>query len=499
MSKETSKVDILRQTMDRATIDPDWFASEILKCPNDPWQSELQNAVADLDRIRLGIPTLYNHQGKTRFSVRSCHGTGKTHGNAKLMHWFNFTRKGRIPCTGPKERSLTTRLWPEFRKILSKASKDYQQIINVVATTITWGGNPDHCALVETATQPDNIAGYHDDNILFLIEEAAGVSQVLFPVIEGALSTENAILVMNGNPTKNTGEFYDSHNKRDSKGLYYTIHAHKGNSKRVSRKWLDDMKRKYGKDSPIYKIRCLGEFAEDGANQLYSRSWLQDAVERDLAPDGSIPFLRVSVDVADGGLDESVITVAKHYNDHEQMIKQRRFSWPSSVAVVKAATEAIKMFDEFGGDDDTDDFVADAIGVGAGTAGILLSHPRNFKVIPYKGGAASDDPTQWRNRRVQSNLACRNSHRDGHVCYNDDFYDDPLDWDDFYGQMTSIETRDGGERVEDLITKKAMKDAGIKSPDMNESITMQYATQRPTDLDESVAGSFIMAIQSRVA
>ena len=69
-------------------------------------------------------------------------------------------------------------------------------------------------------------------------------------------------------------------------------------------------------------------------------------------------------------------------------------------------------------------------------------------------------------------------------------YEDESDWEDLRGQLTSIKTKPGTERVEEICTKKEMKAEGIKSPDMGDGIAMIYATQTPTLVDwtgESIA------------
>ena len=123
---QTTDQVVFEEAVRKATIDPNWMCETILKSPNDPWQCEMMDAVADLDRIKLGIPALYNPDGLNRFTIRAFHGPGKTHFVAKLMHWFNFTRKGRIPVTAPKEKQVTQRVWPEFRKIRTAAMAEYR-------------------------------------------------------------------------------------------------------------------------------------------------------------------------------------------------------------------------------------------------------------------------------------------------------------------------------------------------------------------------------------
>lgn len=460
-----------------ATVDPDWFASSILNTPNDPFQSELINAIADLDRIRLGLPTLFNHDGLTRFTVRSCHGTGKTHTLAKLMHWFNFTRKGRIPVTAPKEKQVTTRVWPEFRKIRGNAMVDYQELLKVEKTQIMWASDPDWCALVETASQPENLQGLHDDHLMFLIEEASGVDEDMFPVIEGAMSTENAILVLIGNPTKTEGEFYNSHRKPGTMELYYKMHVKPEDSPRVSMKWVNEMKSKYGEKSPIYKVRCLGEFAETTPNQLIAMDWIFKAKNKDPIPDGSLATKRISVDVGDGGEDETVITAAIHYDTFIHVVKQYRFSFPTAESAILTADAVEVIAEKFGMDwENGDDIVVDSLGVGSGAAGELIQ--REYPVVIYKGGEASDDSTEWLNRRTQSYIGCRDYFRDGKIALDEDLFegDDDQDWDDLIGQLTMIKVNPGIERVEALEPKRKLK----KSPDMADSLAMQFATQEPT-------------------
>ena len=459
-----------------ATIDPDMFCEKVLQCPNEIWQSECMNAIADLDRARFGLPTRFNHDLKTRFSIASMHGSGKTHFIAKLMHWYNFTRKGRIPCTAPKEKQLTTRTWPEFRKILNGAVDEYKSLIKCDAKTISWFGDVDWCAIAETAVAPENLAGYHDDNLLFLCEEASGINNNMFPTIEGALTTGGAILVLIGNPTQNTGEFYDSHNKPSTNELYYTKKIKHHETSRVSKKWVDNMIRKYGIDSPVVKIRVFGEFADAAPNQLLSSGWIEKAIGA-TRNDGSHFTYRIICDVAGGGVDDTIIMIVKRYMTYDHVIKMIRFNFPSETAVADTREAVAKVFDNNGCKaSNGDDIVMDCVGVGDGAGAELVK--AGYPVIRYKGGVSSDDPLEWRNRRVQSYMCLRNALRDGEIIYESDFADD-TDIEDFYAQAVSVLTKNDAEKVEDLETKKEMLARGAKSPDMTDCNSMLYATQTP--------------------
>jgi hypothetical protein len=331
-------------------------------------------------------------------------------------------------------------------------------------------------AHAETASEPENLAGYHADHLLFVVDEASGVKEEMYPVIEGAVSTGHIVVIlMIGNPTKNIGTFHDSHRKENVSKNYYQIHVSLDKTSRVSMKWVKEMEDKYGPKSPVVLVRCKGEFADISENQLIHLGWIEDARNREFQEDGSISTLRVSVDVGDGGEDDTVITVTRQYQTFKHFIKQLSFNFSELTASVLTAKAAEAAYYEYGGKiENGDDIVVDAIGVGSGAAGMLIK--KGLPVIRYKGGEASDNPKEWRNRRVQSYICMRDDFRDGRAIMEDDFTDE---WDDFYAQMASIKSKPGIEKVEDLMTKQEMRALVLKSPDKADSPSMSYATQIP--------------------
>jgi len=474
----------------RARVDPVWFSQSILGLKTqrgdkdlgyswkmDKWQVETQEAVADIWRKINKIKTKFNHEGKNKITIRAGHGPGKTFVIASIMHWFNFCFNGTIIATAPKEKQILTRLWPTFRKIKNRSTKFYRENVDIGATKITWFGDEDRVAHAETANDPDNLAGYHDQYLMFIIDEASGVKEVFFPAIEGALSAGKFVLmILIGNPTKNVGTFYDSHNRRGVRENYYRMHVTPRKSSRMNKSWIKEMVDKYGKDSATVKVRCYGEFADLDQHQLMPLAWIQQANDREFKPDGSIPKLRLSIDVADGGEDESVITVAKIYQTFMYIMHQKTYSYPAAESPILCAQEAMRTFKEYGGCVSRgDDIVVDSIGVGAGTAGYLIQQRQN--VVIYRGGSTQHVNTKlYRNRRVQSYLSMRNDYRDGKVVCAENFTDAP---DDFEAQMVSIHTRPGIERVEDLELKESHKARTGFSPDRPDSAAMLWATQPP--------------------
>ncbi|KKK75050.1 hypothetical protein LCGC14_2877620, partial [marine sediment metagenome] len=259
---------------------------------------------------------------------------------------------------------------------------------------------------------------------------------------------------------------------------YYHRHIKPEDSNRISKSWIRDMVAKYGKDSSVVKVRCLGEFADTEENQLITLEWLQAARDKEFVEDGSIPRFRISADIADGGLNETVIVASRQYDSFDHWIKLRRYNFPPARAPILAAEAAINMFKEFDGNKNEDDLVIDGLGVGAGTCGAIIH--KGYNTVRYIGGSTEGvDTEKYRNTRVQSHMVMRDRLRDGQVVIADDFCEDDEDWEDFEGQMCSIKSKPGMGKLEDLLTKAEILRLGIKSPDMPDACSEIYAMQVP--------------------
>ncbi len=473
----------------RIRTDPVWFAETICNLTLDIWQKETLEAMADVIRDWYNKKPDYdgpifelktNPTAKRKFTIRAMHGPGKTFLAALAIVWFftAFQPDRPSPATAPTIKQLKDRLWPCIRNVQYGMNEFFRSMFEVRSTTVIWNNNPNWKVVAETGAKPENVQGYHANFMLIVVDEASGVDEEIFPVIESSLSVGIIVLLLLiGNPTKNMGTFADSHLKEKVAKYYHKIHVDLSKTTRVPAKWVKEMGEKYGVTSPVYQVRCLGEFADEDENQLMSLSWLESARIRAYRPDGSIPRQRLSIDVSDGGANFTVITHSIRYQSFTFFKKQKQYSFAKGIATTKAANEAKRWFTDAGmRKENGDDIVVDSIGVGTGVTSELVS--AGYPVIMYKGGAVSDDPKLWRCRRVQSYMVLRDNLRDGTIVMAEDFVAED-EWDDFDGQMCSIKGKPGIEKVEDLLTKKEMIDKGIMSPDRADSMAMSFATQQP--------------------
>ena len=485
-----------------ARRDPVWFAENILRLRQlpgeksldedpgnswslDEWQKEMLMAVGDCSRRYLGLKPKLNAISNM-ISVAACQGPGKTFGAAMIVHWFGFCYQGLQVCTAPKLQQVTTRLFREFEKIRQRATPGYAELMHVQATTIRWLNQPTWYAIAETGATPESLQGFHDKYLLVIVDEASGVPEPMFAVMHGTMSAGALVIgLLIGNPTRAQGTFADSHRRADLAKDFYRMHVSYQNSKRVKASWVDYMRRQYGEKSPVFKVRCLGEFSTSSVGQLISLEWIAAARNREIdlrVGDGSLPRLRVSVDCAAGGADETICCGVLRFDTLRVGLRMTRHSFPLVSASKDTADAAEKLFYALNGRKGIDDFVVDSLGVGVGAVGELVS--RGHAVVAYQGGGASDDTVRWRNRRVQSYIGLRNDLRDNALTFNDGFLE-PLDWNDCEGQLCSIQSTTN-ERAEDLVSKEELQKQGLPSPDMADALAMQYATTAPATVTHAM-------------
>jgi hypothetical protein len=166
------------------------FVTDVLGATPEPWQAAALKAVGQHDRV----------------SIRSGHGVGKTTLQAWLVLWFLLTRKNcKVPVAANSQDQLRDTIWPEIAKWHRQLPDALRTMIDVQAERIVVVQDPEGAfAVRRTASKenPEALQGFHAEHLLFLIDEASGIPDVVFEVGMGALSTPGAKVLMAGNPTR---------------------------------------------------------------------------------------------------------------------------------------------------------------------------------------------------------------------------------------------------------------------------------------------------------
>lgn len=429
-------------------------------------------------------------------AIASGNGIGKSAGACQLMLWAMATfPETRGVVTANTDAQLRTKTWPELVKWHGLMLCRHWFEVTATAIFAKGDGLPSQekfalqrnwriDAVPWSISNLEAFTGLHNEGkrLFLLMDEASGIDDPVWEKFDTFLTdaATQIIWLVLGNPTRARGRFRDCFTKLREFWGCVNVDARtvEGTNKLQHEKW----KRSYGENSQFFQVAVAGQFVDADANQLISLQWIAEARMRgySAAADGSAGKLRVSVDVSDGGADDTVYTAMRHYDSVRIGLRQVSASYAHSVAVIEAAKAAKNIFEAWGGKPGQDDIVVDRMGVGAGTAGTLMNDPARLTIIGYAGGESSSNPKKFRNRRVQSYLALRNDLRDGGLALLPEFVETKEEWDELEAQLCSIKSKINSDKLEDLFTREEMKRDGIDSPDRADSMAMQYATHMPT-------------------
>lgn len=271
---------------------PVLFANEVVCFVPDEWQSGVLMDVATVPKV----------------SVRSGQGVGKTSIEAVIALWFlSCFPMSRVVATAPTARQLNDVLWAELSKWISK-SPLLKALLKWTKTKVEVRGYSERWfATARTATTAENMQGFHEDNMLFIIDEASGVSDEIIEAILGTLSGKNNKLLMCGNPTKTSGVFFDSHNR--DRALFKTYRVSSLDCPRTNKENINAMLEKYGRNSNFARVRIYGDFPEQEDDVFITLSALEHSANA-VVDEKTVPVtVRIGCDVARYGDDKTVIGV----------------------------------------------------------------------------------------------------------------------------------------------------------------------------------------------
>lgn len=392
----------------RGRRDPAWWVKTVLG--KDLWT--VQREI--LESIRDNRETV----------VRSCHSMGKSFTAATAALWYLCNHpKSLVITTAPTNRQVRGILWKEIRALHRDAlyplgGKMMQQQFTLGEDWWAWGFTaPDY--------DPDRFQGFHAASILVLIDEAAGVSPLIYEAIDSILSGQGGRLLHVGNPTEEGGSFgqafkLDAPNKfkvsafdtPNLKGLGITLeHIRSGEWGKIPQilpaphlvtpQWVSDKYKRWGENDPRWQSRVMAEFPSSGDDALVPLSWIESAQERWLDLEEKkiwSPEITLGLDVARFGDDETVISISHLQGIREFRIAKKQDTM-ETCGMLLALWDAL---DAKGWPVRTNSVTGcrvDADGLGAGVFDRLKEQGR--PVIEMRNGARSRDPARFFNTRSE--------------------------------------------------------------------------------------------------
>ena len=411
----------------------------------EKWQKNVLQSIIDNERV----------------SVRSGHGVGKTAMLSWLiLQWLITRYPSKVACTAPTAHQLEDVLWGEVAKWYRRMPDGLKNLLRLSRDRVEVLTAPQESfAVARTARkeQPEAFQGFHSENMLFIIDEASGVEDIIFEVGEGSMSTPGAKTLMTGNPTRTSGYYYDSFHS--SRKLWSTHKVACSDSKMVTKRYVEEMKDKYGSTSNIYRVRVLGEFPSGDEDAVIPLALIEDAVTRQVDQvDGNMVW---GLDVARFGSDRS--SLAKRMEN--TLTEPIRF-WRGK-DLMQLCGIVVDEFNKMKGNEIPHEILIDSIGVGAGVVDRLIELG-----LPARGINVAETPSiQTRFNRLRDELWWKTrewfEERNTHI----------PDQDELIAELAMPRynyTSAGKLKVE---SKAEMRKAGMQSPDLADALCLTFAFQ----------------------
>lgn len=241
-----------------------------------------------------------------RHSVRSGHGVGKGATIAILALWFVSTfYDAKAVLTANSQDQLRDNNWPEIKKWHRLLPDELKEQIAIEEERIFVKAAPGMSFLVRrTASKdrPEAMQGIHARNVLYIVDEASGIPDVVFEVAQGSLSTAGAMAALFSNPTRANGFFFKTHNELRHLWRCWVINAETVPHAQDS---VREFAASYGKESNKYRVRVLGEFPTTDDETVIPLHTIESARNREVAATPVWPVW--GLDVARFGDDRSCL------------------------------------------------------------------------------------------------------------------------------------------------------------------------------------------------
>lgn len=378
---------------------------------------------------------------------------------AWLILWAISTHENtRGVVTANTETQLRTKTWPELIKWYNLFIG--RPLFTATATAI-FANEPgkEKNWRIDAIPWSDNnteaFAGLHNqgNRILLLFDEASAISNQIWEVAEGAMTDKDTEIIWCafGNPTRNTGRFYDCFHKFrslwnqkqvDSRSVSFS-------NKGLIRQWINT----WGEDSDFVRIRVKGQFPNASSLQLISTELAEKARGRNLKTEqfNFAPVI-IGVDPAWMGDDATAIWL------RQGLMAKRLKKIQKNNNDIAVANLIARYQDEYKADAVNIDM---GYGTGIYSAGETMG--RHWNLIPFSGESPD--------------MACKNMRaymwdQMRKWLANGGAYPDDQQMQD---DLTGVEIKPTEDGKLQLQSKEYMKQKGIPSPNDADALALTFA------------------------
>ena len=331
--------------------------------------------------IAQAAATLPIGEAPTHAAIKSGQGPGKTTISTIIGLWWALRHHGSlVVVTAPTMRQAKEVWLAEARKRIGLAHPVVQSWFEVRATEIEIMGVEDWGVKLASASRPENMQGWHNDQLAFIVDEASGVDRAIIETIMGTLTNPRKFFLQIGNPNTRDSSFFDAFNRDRHNWKTLTMSAE--DSPIVDKKNILRMEELYGRDSDVFRVRVLGEFPlqdpfcvmnSDDLEYCARKVSMLDAVA---AGNGE---KQMGIDYARFGDDRSVV----YRRSGLAIVESASFA---KVDPSQVTAQAFEMQRKAAWRDEDCWFVPDATGMGQGVMFLFHNSGKRVHEFVFNGG-----------------------------------------------------------------------------------------------------------------
>jgi len=330
--------------------------------------------------------------------VRSCYSIGKTFVSAcAVLAFINLMTPCKIITSAPTWHQVSNLLWSEINYLFKTRLQPKGFPGTILQTMLRM--RDDWFAIGFSSNDPVNFQGYHQKHVLVILDEAPGIRPEIVDGTKALTSSGNAHTLWIGNPIDQTDHFFKSFQDINiPQHCKFKISAFdtpnftgedvpdEVKEKLINKQWVDDRKKEWGEDSPLYQSKVLAEFPEGGENQVITLRECEEARKRDISYGGD---KELGVDVARFGSDLTVYTPIQGNMMFEQITESKKDT-------MEIAGRIANMMNN-------DGYIIakiDVIGIGSGVVDRLNEQGKDG-IIGINSAEKAFDSEKYYNRRTE--------------------------------------------------------------------------------------------------
>ena len=339
--------------------------------------------------------------------VHAGHAEGKTWTAGAITAWWMDTfPDGIVITTASSWLQVKRQLWKEIRRIHTNLQLEGE------AHHLHWELSEDHFAQGLSTNDVNNLRGFHEGRVLFIIDEASGVDPEVFDAADQVLTGPYDRLLALTNPVRRASITFERQRENRGSHLRLTVpdcldwqdsHPDHGIKGLVSWTWMQEVAvDRWRIDSAKYRIHVLGLYPETDERYLFPPDLVGAAMDRyETTADRYVDRTRptheprtkpdqMGVDVAGVGRDKTIwaarfgsmlIDIIKEEaltNHPEHRLEVEEFHWQHKPTI----------------------WMWDALGEGSGTEAELQAS--GLPVDRFVGGSNPEEPDKYLNRRTEA-------------------------------------------------------------------------------------------------